>query len=45
MEKRLIVSDDMDGEKFFSGMGQQALETMTKIYARFLMPHDVPILL
>jgi hypothetical protein len=45
IEKRLIFADDVDGEKFFSCMGQQALETGTKIYARFLMPHDAPILL
>jgi len=45
MEKRLIFADDADREKFFSCMGQQALETGTKIYVRFLMPHDAPILL
>jgi len=45
MEKKLIFADDVDGEKFFRCMGQQALETGTKIYARFLMPHDAPILL
>ena len=45
MEKRLIFADDVDGGRFFSYMDQQALETGTKIYARFLMPHDAPILL
>jgi hypothetical protein len=45
MERRFIFADDLDGEKIFGWMGQQALETGTKIYARFLFPHEGPILL
>jgi len=45
IEKRLIFANDVDGEKFFGCMGQWALETGTKIYARFLVSHDAPILL
>ena len=45
IEKGPVVVDDLDRAKFIRLMGRMALETGTKIYARFLMPHGAPILL